>query len=576
MAFRSSGRGGEAPDRRTAFWGLSRAELIVFVLYVAMLCFELVFYRQSEDEGRAWLLARSFGVFRLVFHILRFEGHPALYYLLLWGPAHLGIPFIWINRVAIAVASAAVFFLLRYAPFPFAVRALLPFGFALGYQYAVNFRGYTLIPLLAFLAAHEYRQNSARPLRMAILLALLANVSIHGTMVAGGFAVAYGAKLAREARLQRLSSGQTRRAMAGLTVFAASVVMVAVCVWPAKYLNLPLGDMLPRLLHRMGGPEIHAQRETRGPAIADLGRPHPAWHPASFQMAAASLHAPDLSAEDSTLPAVDHAAEVRRLTFVYPVARWAPLAIGFEMLVVFFLFRRREPWLLLPFALLTYFLVFVYVQLWHTGLVWVTLIAILWAAWDNAAPFRLRSVQGAVALVLATIGLLQIPWTVGALRYIATHATHPANATAAYLQSLPGSTRIDGNEIAFTVLPYFRTYIFVDPKDRFAKPQASPVPLTLDEFFAERADAILLREAEGSPIYAARMDAAGYSKVHRFCGAPYFPNVPVVPICIAAYQKDPTLHALSRQALPRPGQPVPTDIRTRAIVPCRPSSCRAS
>ena len=83
-----------------------------------------------------------------------------------------------------AIAAAGIYVLLRLSPFPFYLRAILPFSFFLAYQYSVVARSYTLFPLLCFLVAHAYRQAKPRPVLLAIYLALLANVSIHGTMVA--------------------------------------------------------------------------------------------------------------------------------------------------------------------------------------------------------------------------------------------------------------------------------------------------------------------------------------------------------------------------------------------------------
>lgn len=181
--------------------GQTWPDLAVLAAYAATLCVALSRYLPWEDEGRAWTAARYFGLYDLVFHALRYEGHPPLWYLILFPLAKLHFPFVYINLISAGFGLAGIYVLLRYSPFPFYIRALLPFGFALAYEYAVVARSYCLFPLLGFLVAKEYRSTARKPVRMAILLALLANLSLHGTIVACGFGLSYGWDLYRERRV---------------------------------------------------------------------------------------------------------------------------------------------------------------------------------------------------------------------------------------------------------------------------------------------------------------------------------------------------------------------------------------
>jgi len=73
----------------------------------------------------------------------------------------------WISAV---IAAAGVYVLLRFSPFPFVLRALLPFTYFIAYQYAVVSRSYVLFPVLCFGVAAVYRLARPRPLLMAVLL----------------------------------------------------------------------------------------------------------------------------------------------------------------------------------------------------------------------------------------------------------------------------------------------------------------------------------------------------------------------------------------------------------------------
>src|SRR5207302_408034 len=107
-----------------------------------------------------------------------------------------------------------------------------PFSFFLAYQYSVVARSYTLFPLLCFLAAHAYRQAKPRPVLLAIYLALLANLSIHGTMVASLFAAVYAWHHLRRGHTDSVTR---RRFLPATIIFAASLALAAITIFPAPH-----------------------------------------------------------------------------------------------------------------------------------------------------------------------------------------------------------------------------------------------------------------------------------------------------------------------------------------------------
>jgi hypothetical protein len=94
-----------------------------------MLAFTVPWHEPWNDEAQAWLLSRDLSLPQLLLHNLRYESHPALWYLILWIPTHLHLPyfiFCWISAV---IAAAGIYVLLRLSPFPFYLRAVLPSPF---------------------------------------------------------------------------------------------------------------------------------------------------------------------------------------------------------------------------------------------------------------------------------------------------------------------------------------------------------------------------------------------------------------------------------------------------------------
>lgn len=478
---------------------LRPGELCVLLAYACLVFACVPFHEPWADEAQAWLLARDLSVPSLLFHFLRREGHPALWYLLLWGPTHLHVSYAILNWISALIALAGIWVLLRLAPFPFYLRALLPFTFFLGYQYSVVARSYVLFPLLSFLAAHFYRQR--KPMSLAIALGLLANVSLHGTIVAIAFVAAYW--IAARRTPGRFSS---RPAL----VFAAFVVFAAVCIWPTLGSLPRVGPTLNRIVDRLS-----------------IG-PHPTPPPA-VAISPANAAAPVLATPAEPLPGRDKLATVPSVLSLGVAHPWL-VAVAFELLVVVYLIWRRQPALLLAPLCLALFLIFVYAAEWHMGLVWIALLMVLWAAWDTPAAAARFDLQCIVAGVVTVLCVLQLPWTFHAFAYDFREPTSPNPAAAAYIKALPPGTRIAGFGRSVGIEPYFPANILLNQRVTFGN-SGLPMYFTPDEARAHGIQVIVTDQFQ-----AAEIEAAGYRESHEFCGALYFPYVRFQQHCLGVFE----------------------------------------
>src|SRR5262245_52207321 len=148
-----------------------------------------------RDEFQAWLLAAESGSLPELFHNLRHDGHPALWYLLLFAISRV-TGALWPMQVLhLAIAAASVFLFARNAPFSRRARALFAFGYFPLFEYGVISRSYSLglLFVLAFASLASWRIDpegavSKRILRgylpLGIVLALLANANAYGWLLA--------------------------------------------------------------------------------------------------------------------------------------------------------------------------------------------------------------------------------------------------------------------------------------------------------------------------------------------------------------------------------------------------------
>jgi hypothetical protein len=163
----------------------------VLGLWMLITNFTIHYHEKWADEAQAWLIARDLPLSTIWFHELRYEGSPGLWHTILWIAQHVfHAPYGAIGYIGLAGATAGAALLIFKAPFPRYIRWPLAFTYFMVYQYAVIARPYTLLPLLAFAAAMLFK-DLHHPERMVAVLVLLANLSLHGTILAGCFGLFY-------------------------------------------------------------------------------------------------------------------------------------------------------------------------------------------------------------------------------------------------------------------------------------------------------------------------------------------------------------------------------------------------
>jgi len=167
------------------------ADATVLGLWILVTNFTLLYHEKWADEAQAWLIARDLDLRTIWFHELRYEGTPGLWHTILWIAQHVfHLGYNSIGYIGLAGATAGAALLIFKAPFPRYVRWPLAFTYFMVYQYAVIARPYTLLPLLAFAAAMLFK-DMQHPECLTLVLVILANLSLHGTIIAGCLGFCY-------------------------------------------------------------------------------------------------------------------------------------------------------------------------------------------------------------------------------------------------------------------------------------------------------------------------------------------------------------------------------------------------
>ncbi len=179
-----------------------------------------------HDEINAFAIALHSPALPALFHNLHYEGHPALWYLLLWFASIFSTNPETAAVVHVVIVLAIYGLIGLASPFSTLEKLLLLSGYLLGFEYAVLARNYSLGILFALLYAESRAKHPDRIVLNSTLLGLLGNTTVFGLMMSGAFACEYAIDLLRRKHT-------IRRVAAGATVYAAFVAACLLTIAPA-------------------------------------------------------------------------------------------------------------------------------------------------------------------------------------------------------------------------------------------------------------------------------------------------------------------------------------------------------
>ena len=361
------------------------------------------------DEAQSWLIARDASLFDLWTRLLHYEGTPGLWQTLLHCLIRAGLPYGGMNVLSGLLGFGAACLLIWRAPFPLAIRVVLPFTYYLAYQYAVIARSYDLLALLLFCCAAIYPKVSEKPLLFTLLLCLMAAVSVHGMLLALaiGFAVLVTPLGRQTGDKQRSPVPRWGPYMA---CFAAIAVLLAICARPAPDGTFITGFDL----------SLDHMIETSGRAFAEAFTGE--W-----------------------------------------ISSLAIVALSVPLL------WRGGGWLFFVLSGISLCAVasLVYSQVWHHGILFLAWLFAVWISANQEAAKHDRLSYKLALVSLAMVTIVQCYWTVRSVGYDWGHAYSGSQAAA---QSL-GALKLEGKKLdaigfaCIAIEPYFPHNIFANVND---------------------------------------------------------------------------------------------------------------
>lgn len=216
------------PSRRSTTRADTSFAIGVAILFACICGFAISYHEMWRDEMQSWLITRSSRTLGELRDAMRYEGHPALWYLLLYGVTRVTQRPEAMQLLHVVIGSACAFVFARWAPFPRWARLCFVLGYFSVYEYGVISRNYSIGILLLFAAAALLPRRHERPWLLGFVLALAAQTNAMALIVAAAFA----GTVFLEPWVSRGGRASVTAALRTVIITGAGIVLAAVYVTP--------------------------------------------------------------------------------------------------------------------------------------------------------------------------------------------------------------------------------------------------------------------------------------------------------------------------------------------------------
>jgi hypothetical protein len=204
-------------------------DLALTCLALAFFLIQLIHHQMWRDELNVFGIVQASPTLSLLFQHLHYEGHPAVWYLLVWIAAHW-LPTAAVLRAVQACVGIAILSLIGLAsPFTRTEKALLFASYFVSFEYTVLSRTYGV----CFLACLVYLWIRFRVphnvLVHALILGVLANTDVIGCFLSLGFVCQYAI-----AAFRNKQAYFDRKYLIAAATYLLLVGICVWCVWPAR------------------------------------------------------------------------------------------------------------------------------------------------------------------------------------------------------------------------------------------------------------------------------------------------------------------------------------------------------
>jgi hypothetical protein len=214
------------PERPRQGSSSTTRDLLLALPFLALLYIQLAHHVLWRDELNGLAITWASPTISSLFWHIHHEGHPWLWYVILWIPSRFTHSVLVLKVVQGIVSTAIILFVALRSPFRTWEKALVLAGYFFVFEYTVPSRMYGVM-LLAFVIYMYWRTTHPdSPIVSAVLLGVMASVDTIGIILSLALMLEYAATMYRSGRLYF----SRRTASIALVTYA---VITAFAVWSA-------------------------------------------------------------------------------------------------------------------------------------------------------------------------------------------------------------------------------------------------------------------------------------------------------------------------------------------------------
>ena len=221
--------------------GKSTAVYVVLGIFAALLALITSRHEMYLDEVQPWLFVRNAHSLLPVIQHLRYESHPALWFVLLYLASRISSSVVMMQCVNFVLAISMAWSVLSSRSLSMAVRVLIVFGVSVFFVSGVLARDYMLAGLLLILASRCLLARPKRHWLGMVLISLAINAHFLAIPVAFSILI-WLYLLAPESDLASVRSKfRERRFWASVSLITVALIACFFTVRPAKDMSMRLG-----------------------------------------------------------------------------------------------------------------------------------------------------------------------------------------------------------------------------------------------------------------------------------------------------------------------------------------------
>lgn len=175
----------------------------ILILFIWFFIVTLTMFNHElwRDEAQAWCIVRDLKFLDIV-NASKTEGHPVLWYLLLYPFAKNGFSVFSMQIVSFLFVFLSVIILIFKSHFNNLQKILIIFSAGMIYYLPVISRNYSLIPLFLFIIAFLYPQRLVKPYKYVFFLVLLSQTHIYMLGLSVSLFILFGYEKIKEYKKQ--------------------------------------------------------------------------------------------------------------------------------------------------------------------------------------------------------------------------------------------------------------------------------------------------------------------------------------------------------------------------------------